>query len=149
MWKSKHTFNPQRLHLRRAVTISEARLHIKAGGFWARRVLQVNSKCYQTKSTSEVFKEQEDQKKHKYQQRVLDVEEGSFTPLVFGTNGGMGNQCQHFLKHLTHKIAQKDTESYNTVIEWLRMQISFKILRLVHACMRGSRMPFPRRQNTP
>ena len=107
--------------------------------------MQVNSKCYQNKPTSEVFKEQEDQKKRKYQQRVLDVEEGSFTPLVFGTNGGMGNQCQHFLKHLTHKIAQKDTESYNTVIEWLKMQISFKILRLVHACMRGSRMPFPRR----
>ena len=33
---------------------------------------------------------------------------------MFGTNGGMGNQCQHFLKHLTHKIAQKDTESYNS-----------------------------------
>ena len=104
--------------------------------------MQVNSKCYQNKPTSEVFKEQEDQKKHKYQQRVLDVEEGSFTPLVFGTNRGMGNQCQHFLKHLTHKIAQKDTEPYNTVIAWLTMQISFNLLRSVQACMRGSRTPF-------
>ena len=94
MWKSNHTLNPSQLHLRRAVTISEARLDIKAGGFWARRVTQVNSKCYQNKPTSEVFKDQEDQKKQKYQRRVLDVEEGSFTPLVFGTNGGMGNQCQ-------------------------------------------------------
>ena len=41
-----------------------------------------------------VFKEQEEEKKRKYQQRVLDVEMGSFTPLVFGTNGGMGNECQ-------------------------------------------------------
>ena len=48
-----------------------------------------------------------DPKKHKYQQGVLDVEVGSFTPLVFGTTGEMGNQCQHFLKYLTHKIAQK------------------------------------------
>ena len=118
------------------------KIDIKAGGFWARGVLQVNSKCYQNKPTSEVFKEQEDQKKHKYQQRVLDVEEGSFTPLVFGTNGGMGNQCQHFLKHLTHKIAQKDTEPYNTVIAWLTMQISFNLLRSVQACMRGSRTPW-------
>ena len=94
MWKSNHTFKPSQLHLRRAVTISEARLDIKAGGFWARRVTQVNSKCYQNKPTSEVFKDQEDQKKQKYQRRVLAVEEGSFTPLVFGTNGGMGNQCQ-------------------------------------------------------
>ena len=65
----------------------------------------VSTKCYQNKTTSEVFKEQEDEKKRKYQQRVLDVEMGSFTPLVFGTNGGMGNECQRFLKHLADKIA--------------------------------------------
>ena len=104
--------------------------------------MQVNSKCYQNKPTSEVFKEQEDQKKRKYLQRVLDVKEGSFTPLAFRTNGGMGNQCQHFLKHLTHKIAQKDTEPYNTVIAWRTMQISFNLLRSVQACTRGSRTPF-------
>ena len=106
----------KRFHLRSAVTSSEARLDIKAGGFWARgvtaffdvRVTHVNSKCYQSKPTSEVFKEQEEEKKRKYQQRVLDVEMGSFTPLVFGTNGGMGNECQRFLKHLADKIAQKD-----------------------------------------
>jgi len=126
--------------LRSAVTISKARLDIKAAGFWARGVRQVNSKCYQNKTTSEVFKGQEDQKKHKYQQQVLDVELGSFTP-----NGGMGNQCQHFLKHLTHKIAQKGTEPYNTAIAWLMMQLSFKILRLVHVWLRSSQTPFPRR----
>ena len=101
MWKSNLTSNPSQLHLRSAVTISEARLDIRTGGFWARGVRQVTSKCYQNKTTSEVFKEQEDQKKLKHQKRVLDLEVGSFTPLVFGTNGG--NQCQHFLKHLTHK----------------------------------------------
>ena len=40
-------------------------------------VTHVNSKCNQ----------QEEEKKRKYQQRVLYVEMGSFTPLVFGTNG--------------------------------------------------------------
>ena len=140
----------ERFHLRSAVTSSEARLDIKAGGFWARgvtaffdvRVTHVNSKCYQSKPTSEVFKEQEEEKKRKYQQRVLDVEMGSFTPLVFGTNGGMGNECQRFLKHLADKIAQKDTEPYHVVITWLRTQISFELLRSVHACVRGSRTPF-------
>ena len=140
----------EQFHLRSAVTSSEARLDIKAGGFWARgvtaffdvRVTHVNSKCYQSKPTSEVFKEQEEEKKRKYQQRVLDVEMGSFTPLVFGTNGGMGNECQRFLKHLADKIAQKDTEPYHIVITWLRTQISFELLRSVHACVRGSRTPF-------
>ena len=71
----------ERFHLRSAVTSSEARLDIKVGGFWVRgvtaffdvRVTHVNSKCYQSKTTSEVFKEQEEEKKRKYQQRVLDV----------------------------------------------------------------------------
>ena len=74
----------ERFHLRSAVTSSEARLDIKAGGFSARvvtaffdvRVTHVNSKCYQSKPTSEVFKEQEEEKKREYQQRVLDVEMG-------------------------------------------------------------------------
>ena len=70
------------------------------------------------------------------------VEMGSFTPLVFGTNGGMGNECQRFLNHLADKIAQKDTEPYHVVITWLRTQISFELLRSVHACVRGSRTPF-------
>ena len=116
--------NNERFHLRSAVTSSEERLDIKAGVFWARgtaffhvRVMHVNSKCYQSKKTLEVFKEQEEEKKRKYQQRVLDVElMGSFTLLVFGTNGGMRNECQLFLKHLADKIAQKDTEPYHIVI---------------------------------
>ena len=102
----------ERMHLRSAVTSSEARLDIKAGDFWSRgvtaffdvRVTHVNSKCNQSKPTTEVFKDQEEEKKRKYQQRVLEVEMGSFTPLVFGTNGGMGNECQRFLKHLADKL---------------------------------------------
>ena len=61
---------------------------MKAGGFWSRgvtaffdvRVTHVNSKCNQGKETSTIFKEQEEEKKRKYQQRLLDVEMGS--PLV-------------------------------------------------------------------
>ena len=52
------------------------------------------------------------------------------------------NECQRFLKHLADKIAQKDTEPYHIVITWLRTQISFELLRSVHACVRGSRTPF-------
>ena len=99
----------------------------------------VVSSLHQKKSHNVAsVQEQEEEKKRKYQQRVLDVEMGSFTPLVFGTNGGMGNECQRFLKHLADKIAQKDTEPYHVVITWLRTQISFELLRSVHACVRGS-----------
>ena len=43
------------------------------------RVTHVYSKCNQGKETSTILKEQEEDKKRKYQQRVLDVQKGSFT----------------------------------------------------------------------
>ena len=34
----------------------------------------------------------------------MDVEMGTFIPLVFGTNGGMGRDCQDFLRTLANKL---------------------------------------------
>ena len=76
-----------------------------------------------------------------YQQRVLDVEMGSFTPLVFGTNGEMGVECQMFLRNLAEKLSKKDGEPYAVVMTWLRTRLSFEILRSVHLSVGGSRMP--------
>jgi len=117
----------ERFNLRNAVTSPEARLDMKAGGFSSRgvtaffdvRVTHVNSKCNQGKATSTIFKGQE-KKKRKYQQRVLDVEMGYFPPLVFGTNGGMGADCNCFLKRLTEKLSEKNEEPYHITITWIR-----------------------------
>ena len=65
---------------------------------------------YQGKATSTIFKEKEEEKKLKYQQRVLDVEMESFTPLVFGTNGVMGADCNCFLKRLAEKLSEKNED---------------------------------------
>ena len=139
----------ERLNLRTAVTSQEAILEFKAGGFWSGgvtaffdvRETHVNSKCNHGKETSTIFKEQEEEKKRKYQQRVLDVEMGSFTPLVFGTNGGMGADCNSFLKRLAEKLLEKNGESYHITITWIRTLLSFEILRSVHTCVTGSRTP--------
>ena len=140
----------ERFDQRTTTTSPEARLDIKAGGFWSRgvtaffyvRVTHVNSRSNQGKPTAMIFKEQENEKERKYQQRVLDVEMGSFTPLIFGTNGGMGVECQMFLRHLAEELSKKDGEPYAAVITWLRTRLSFEILRSVHLCVRGSRKPF-------
>ena len=75
----------------------------------------------------------------------MDVEMGTFTPLVFGTNGGMGLDCQNFLT-LANKLSTKNNEHYASVFSWLRIQLSFAILRTVHRCVRGSRYPFKSRE---
>ena len=49
----------------------------------------------------------------------MDVEMGAFTPLVFGTNWGMGLDCQNFLRTLANKFSTKDDEPYASVISWL------------------------------
>ena len=110
--------------------------------FFDVRALLVNSKCNQGKVTSTIFKEQEEGEKRKYQQRVLDVEMGYFTPLVFGINGGMGADCNCFLKRLAEKLSEKNEEPYDITITWIRKLLSFGILRSVHTCVRGSRTPF-------
>ena len=92
--------------------------------------------CNQGKTTSTIFKEQEKEEKRKNQQRVQDVEMGSFTPLVFGTNGGMGADCNCFLKRLAEKLSEKNEEPYHITITWIRTLLSFEILRSVHTRVR-------------
>ena len=76
----------------------------------------------------------------------MDVELGTFTPLVFGTNGGMGLVCQNLSRILANKLSSKTNEPYASVISWLRIQLSFAVLRTVHRCVRGSRYPLKSRE---
>ena len=98
-------------------------------------------KCNQGKTTSTILKEQEEEKKRKYKQRVLDVEMGSFTPFVFGTNSGMGAGCNCFLQRLAEKLSEKNEEPYYITITWIRTLLSFETLRSVHTWVKGSWTP--------
>ena len=73
----------------------------------------------------------------------MEVENGSFTPLVIGTNGGIGKECSAFVKQLCCELSNKQNESYGTVINWLRTKLSFEILKSTLLCVRGSRRPWP------
>ena len=138
------------MRLKSANTEEGARLDMKARGFWRRgqtafydiRVTHVNSKTNSKKSTRDIFREHEEAKKREYLERVLEVEHASFTPLVFGTNGGMGKECQHFINTLAEKLSKKQNEDYPEVISWLRVRLSMEILRSTILCVRGSRTPF-------
>ena len=80
------------------------------------------------KHTAAIFKEQENEKKRKYNRRDKDVEMETFTPLVFETNGGMGLACQIFLGTLANKLSSKNKEPFASVISWLGIQLSFSVL---------------------
>ena len=70
----------------------------------------------------------------------------TYSQLVVTSNGGMGEECKMFMKHLAEKLAEKDVEGYPIVISWLRTRISFEILKSVNTSIGGSRQPFFRRE---
>ena len=131
------------LHLNTANRSEEARLDIKANGFWQHgqtsffdiRVTHMNAMSNRNKSTKAIFRNHELAKKREYMERVLEVERGTFTPLVMGTNGGMGEECSRFLSQLANKLAAKQNETYNTVITWIRTKLSYEILRSAVLCV--------------
>ena len=92
----------------------------------------------------------EGEKKRQYCQRINDIDRGSFTPLVFATNGMCGNEAHIFLKSLADMIHTKNPElKYPVIINRLRCKLSFCLLRWCITCMRGSRSTYHRRQEMP
>jgi len=69
----------------------------------------------------------------------MDVEQGTFTSLVFTTKGGMGEECMRYHNRLAELVAVKKGEDYATTVSWIRSKVSFAILRLALLCLRGSR----------
>ena len=49
----------------------------------------------------------ENEKKKAYNDRVMQVEHGSFTPLVTSAAGGMARECSKFYSRLSEMIAEK------------------------------------------
>ena len=79
----------------------------------------------------------ENEKKRQYSRRVLGVEQGTFTPLVFTSMGGMANECKRFHSRLAELLALKKGDDYATTISWIRGKVSFAIHSLL--CLRGTR----------
>ena len=76
----------------------------------------------------------------------MEVEQGTFTPLVIGTNGGMGRECRDFITRLAELIALEDGEEYSVIKGWIRARLSFEILKSCLLCVRGSRTPWRREE---
>ena len=75
---------------------------------------------------------------------MLQVENGTFTPLVFSVFGGMGEECKVFYKRLASMISEKRSENLASVSSWIRTRTSFALLRSALMCLRGSRHRYHR-----
>ena len=132
---------------RGANTAPEARLDIHARGFWSRqgstffdvRVCHPNAESYKDLTPQQIYRHHENEKKRMYASRVMEVEQATFTPLVFTTTGGMAPECQVYHRRLAELLSVKKGEDYSTTMSWIRTKVSFTILRTSLLCLRGSR----------
>ena len=81
----------------------------------------------------------EKEKKRAYNDRIIEVDRGSFTPLVFSTSGGEGPECKIFHKRLATSLSIKRNESYSDTISFIRRKLRFCILRTTLIAVRGYR----------
>ena len=51
---------------------------------------------------------------------IMEIEQKTFTPLVFRTTGGMADQFVKYHSRLAELIANKKGESYSSAISWIR-----------------------------
>ena len=83
--------------------------------FFDVRISNPNAPSNRTLKLAEVYKKNENEKMKAYNDRILQIEKGSFVPLVYTTSGGMGPQCQKTHKRIAELVAEKRNEKYTSM----------------------------------
>ena len=118
----------------RANTSDSSRLDIRTKGFWTKHqmalfnvsVFDTNTKRYGAQSFQRFLYEQRKEKKRLYNMRVLQVENGSFTPLVFSINDGMSRETSKIANRWM--LSKKSDENYSITMSCIRRKLSFFLM---------------------
>ena len=125
-----------------------ARLDIAVNGLWGGRfersfldvrVFNPHAPSNRNSTISSCYRKHELEKKRAYEQRLLEVEHSSFTPLVLSATGGMARQATILYKRLASLLADKWDQPYSSTLCWVRSRLAFSLLRSAIQCIRGAR----------
>ncbi len=124
-----------------------ARVDIRCKGFWRPaqsaffdvRVTNPMSATALKNSLNRVYYSQEKEKKRKYNYRIMNKDNGTFTPLVYSVAGSLAPECSVFHKKLCTRLSEKQNEKYSDVMNWVKCKISFLCIRACLTCLRGTR----------
>ena len=130
------------LTYRTTITADNARLDIRARGFWSIaqdayfdvRVFHPNAPSNRSGSLSlsTAYKKHEDVKKRAYGQRIRDVEGGVFTPLVFFPPLGGWDASDNFLQKAGRYARLKTTEAVPRSHQLAKMQAILRCRPIAH-----------------
>ena len=125
-----------------------ARLDIAANGVWGGssertyfdvRVFNPHAASNRHTDPQTVYRKHEQIKKRAYEQRILNIEQASFSPLVLSATGGLAREATTFYKRLASMLASKWDQSYSSTLCWLRCRLTFSLLCSSIQAIRGSR----------
>ena len=139
-----------------AIVDDGARLDVAASGFWGGcferaffdvRVFNPHARSNRQHNLAATYRKHECLKQRAYEQRVREVEHGTFTPLVMALTGGLGKAASICYKKLASLLASKRDQPYSSTIAWLRCRLCFCLLRSSIQCIRGARSACGRASN--
>ena len=128
-----------------------ARLDVSAQGFWGDRhehaffdvrVFNPLAPSYCKSSLNATYRHHKNIKKRDYEQRVREIEHGTFTPLVFSASRGMAPAATTAFKRLASLIAEKHQQEYSKTITWIRCLLNFFLVTSAVMCLRGARSSY-------
>ena len=130
-------------------TEDSARLGIRAQNVWDKSqrstyfdVRNFNSHALSncTPSTDACYRRHKQEKKRSYEKCILEVEHGTFTPLVCSSSGGSGPSATVALKRLAGLISEKHGQPYSSALSFIRCRLSFSLLNSAVACLRAPKI---------
>lgn len=131
-----------------AISSNGARLDIRADGFWECdrqtaffdvRIFNPTSHTSRNRTLQANYRRHEQEKRRHYEDRVINVEHGCFTPLVFSTAGGYGPAAKIAINRLASLLSCKWDTQYSKIISWIRCKIGFALQHSAIMCLRGTR----------
>ena len=85
------------------------------------------------------YQRHERSKQRMYEERIREVDHGSFMPMVFSASGGAGQLAERMIKPVSSELSEKLDVPYSRTIHWVRHRLCFALLRASIMCLRGTR----------
>ena len=143
---SGETLEPQS-----AIKDDNARSDIRAEGFWNSthqsaffdiKVFNPIARTYCKQPLQTCYRNLENSKRRNYQDRIINIEHGSFAPLVFSCAGGIGPVATTVYHRLASMMSMKYDDNYSRTMLYIRTKLGFALQRSAIRCIRGTRSTF-------
>ena len=112
--------------------------HVAMNGLWGGRyektyldvrVFNPFAPSNRHSNQSKSYRKHENEKKREYEQRILNIEHATFSPIVMSCFEGLGHIATSTCKHLASLMAEKWNQAYSPTMSWLQCRLSFSLLR--------------------